>query len=870
MESLEARVQLAGVPMGVGASFGAWLKRRRKMLDLTQDALAVKVGCSVATIQKIESDERRPSRQIAELLAQQLEIPPDERVRFVKVARGEWGVDRLADTAPPTVSILTAPVSLPLPNLPIPPTPLVGRKAELTALTQLLNDPHCRLITLIGAGGMGKTRLAIEVAARQAGSFPDGAYFVSLASFSSPAFLSLAIADALGLKFQGQIEPRAQLLNYLLDKRLLLVLDNFEHLLSGAELLAEIMQCVPHVRLLVTSRERLNLAGEWVFEIRGLPVPMTEDERLSENSAVLLFAQCATRARSDFTLKAVEYEAAVRICQLVEGMPLGIELAASWVRVLSCPEIVREIENSLDFLATAARHVPERHRSLRAVFEHSWNLLPPGERELLRQLAIFHGGFRREAAEHVAGATLSDLMALVDKSLVRRTQTGRYDLHEVVRQYALAHLAVDRSAEAAVRERHSAYFLRLVAAREKAVRSAAQAETIRELMDEIDNIQAAWNWAVEHDRIALFGPAVRGLGVLYELIGWLCEGIEQLELATRSLQKQSDSTERAGVLGLALTMQALLYFRWGQFYRAQTLLDESLTLLRPIGDPALLVDSLVLNGVISHLMGQIDQAQVLTQEGLHCARIAGAEWFIAYALYNLGYVAGLLGRYEEGYQQMLDGLALWRAVGDPRYIALGLNFISPLAVTLGRSAEARAYLEESLQLCAQVNDRWGMGTAYRNLGMVALAQGYVAEAKSCIHKSLEIYTGYVTGWDIAQSLVYLGEATAAEGDVREAERIFRSALDLALESHATPLVLEALVGLAYLKVNTAQIDRVWSIIVSVVAHPASTQEIKDRAERLRAKLQARLTPQEVAGLQAQARNKPLEELMAEIVTTADC
>ena len=220
--------------MEVGASFGAWLKRRRRQLDLTQEALAEQIGCSVATIQKIESDERRPSRQIAELLAQHLAIPPDERAAFLKVARGELTVTRLTEGAPTIVFTPLPTASPPVFHLPIPPTPLVGRKAELAALAQLVNDPQCRLITVIGAGGMGKTRLALEAATRQAGDFSDGAYFVSLASFSSPAILPLAIADALGLKFQGQIEPRAQLLNHLLDKTLLMVLDNFEHLLSGA------------------------------------------------------------------------------------------------------------------------------------------------------------------------------------------------------------------------------------------------------------------------------------------------------------------------------------------------------------------------------------------------------------------------------------------------------------------------------------------------------------------------------------------------------------------------------------------------------------------------------------------------------------
>src|SRR5512135_2553797 len=576
--------------MEVGASFGAWLKRRRKALDLTQEALAGKVGCSIATIQKVEADERRPSRQIAELLAQHLAIPAAERVTFLRVARGELRVDRLAEAPLPLVSTLPVTSLPPSSNLPIPPTPLVGREAELAALSRLLFDPQCRLITLIGTGGMGKTRLAIEAATRHAAASSSGAYFVALASLSSPAFLAPAIADALGVKFQGPTEPRAQLLTYLRDKSLLLVLDNFEHLLSSVELLAEIMERIPDVKLLVTSRERLNLPGEWVFAIQGLPVPAVEQsDRLAENSAVLLFTQCAVRARNNFALEAGEYEAVVRVCQLVEGMPLGIELAASWVRVLSCQEIAREIESNLDFLATPMRRIPERHRSLRAVFEHSWSLLPSSERELLRQLAVFQGGFRREAAELVAGATLSGLMALVDKSLVRRTQSGRYDLHEVVRQYALAHLAEDPRGEAAVRERHSEFYLGLVKAREKTSHGAAQAETMRELTDEIDNIRAAWDWAVKHEKFGTIGPALRCFAWFCDMRGWLREGIERMELVVQVLRVRADDRERQ-VLGQALAQQGLLVEFQGQFSRAQTLFEESLAILRSIGDPLLLID----------------------------------------------------------------------------------------------------------------------------------------------------------------------------------------------------------------------------------------------------------------------------------------
>ncbi|MGH8631367.1 MAG: ATP-binding protein, partial [Burkholderiales bacterium] len=429
--------------------------------------------CSVATIRKIEADERRPSRQIAELLAEVLEIAPDERDIFMKVARGERRVDRLA---PPiqttrlrdlaTAGLLDYTTARPRDNLPTPPTPLIGRERELAEMARLLGDPQCRLLTLAGPGGIGKTRLAIEAADHQREAFADGAHFVSLAPIRSAEFIVPAIADAIGFAFYGAEDPKAQLLNYLSGKAPLLVLDNLEHLLEGVALLAEILERGPAVKLLATSRERLNLHGEWVLDIQGLPFPDEAGSAEVEGySAVALFVQTARRAHVDFVLAAEERPAVARICRLVEGMPLGIELAAAWVRTLSCREIAQEIERNLadprqgmDFLAASMRDVPERHRSIRAAFDHSWNLLSAEEQQVMRQLSVFRGGFRREAAEQVAGATLPLLSALVDKSLLRRTEAGRFDLHELVRQYAAAQLQADPQDEFVTCERFSHYY----------------------------------------------------------------------------------------------------------------------------------------------------------------------------------------------------------------------------------------------------------------------------------------------------------------------------------------------------------------------------------------------------------------------------
>src|SRR5512143_213336 len=398
------------------AYFGEWLKGRRKELDLTQAELAQRAGCSVPALRKIEAGERRPSKQLAGLLAKSLEIPTEDQITFMKVARGELNLERLAPpaSAPSSIYRPTPIPSLPLGNLPGMLTPFIGRETELASLDQLLVDPQCRLLTLVGPGGIGKTRLAIEAAARLPAAFADGVYFVPLASVITAHFIVPLIADALGFAFQSatRADPKTQLFRYLKGQQVLLLTDNLEPLLAepGIEVLAELLANTPQVKLLATSREPAGLQGEWVFEVQGLPIP---DSRYAEGSAqntgVELFLQRARRAHVGFTARPQDYPAIVRICQLVDGMPLGIELAAAWVRTLDCAEIAGEIERGLGFLSVSARDLPARHRSMRAVFDHSWKLLTAEEQRVLLRLSVFRGGFKREAAEQVAGATLAVL-----------------------------------------------------------------------------------------------------------------------------------------------------------------------------------------------------------------------------------------------------------------------------------------------------------------------------------------------------------------------------------------------------------------------------------------------------------------------------
>jgi predicted ATPase/DNA-binding SARP family transcriptional activator len=754
--------------------------------------------------------------------------------------------------------------------LPPQPTPFLGREEELEEIAVLLADSACRLLSVVGPGGMGKTRLALRVAERHAEEGGEAA-FVPLAPVGSAELLVPAVADALGLAFYGGTDPRTQLFNFLRERRTLLVLDNFEHLLEGAELLSEMLRHAPGVKLLVTSRVRLNLHEEWVFSIEGLPVP-AQGEGMKESSATALFVQSARRVTSGFTVGADERVAVARICRMVEGMPLGIELAAAWARMLSPQEIAQEIERSLDFLVNSQRNAPERHRSLRALFDHSWKLLSPPEQQALRRLSVFRGGFRRDAAEQVAGATLPVLSALVDQSLLRRAEGGRYDLHELLRQFAASKLQEEAEEERAARDLHSSYYLGLLHTRLKALEGVGQQAALVELGAEVDNLRAAWQWATEQGNFEAMRKAARSISRLFQMRGWLYEAAILFRRAVEVLENSEQAAgEHRAALGQMLVNQGYCYTILQDPEKVgRGLLNRAITLLRGSEEQTSLGEALSYASILAFKAGDFAEARPLAEEAIALSRQHGDAWILALTLNALGLVDQRVGRYEEARAHYAEAIAICRATGNLQGAALALNFDSDTAHALGKYAEARQALLESLEICRTLNDRWLTATALCQLGLVTHALGESAEAVSLFRESLSLFREVEDRWYVARTMNDLADVLCALERHGAAREVYREAFTTAVAEQARSVAMEALMGLTTLTARDegGPDEYLLSLLLYIQAHPASSEQTRNQAEQLWEKLQPRFSPQQIAAAQERAVTLTLEALAGEILQTA--
>jgi predicted ATPase/DNA-binding CsgD family transcriptional regulator len=720
-------------------------------------------------------------------------------------------------------------------NLPAQLTTFIGRIEELNELQKLLADPNCRMITLVGPGGSGKTRLAIEAARLITGDFSDGVSFVPLEPVGSVEFLVPAIADSIGFSLRGQEDPKVQLLRQLDEKQLLIVLDNFEHLMNASDLLSDILSSAPKVKLLVTSREALKLTEEWVLPVPGMRFPEDTDLADPHNyDSVRLFVERAQRVKRRYTPER-DWAAIVQVCRLTWGMPLAVELAASWISVLSCEEIVAEIERNLDFLASSLRNVPERHRSVRAVFEQSWSLLGPDECDVFARLSVFRGAFGREAAQAVAGASLPLLSALVDKSLLKPLPESRYRVHELLRQYALEKLSESPEYVSRTRDFHCAYYLDFLRRRTPDFIGGRQVEAASEIDGEIDNVRAAWQWAVDHVEAERLGASVFTLAQYWQYRSRYAEAVAALEAASESLKAQAPTDEILLALGIVLVELGWFRIRLGRLEDAEAALTDSRSIYRNLDAPpyaAFATDPCLALSVIATIKGEYLEAARLGEEALRTSekfQNLSNRHLAHYVLARAAILQGELGPAREHAQAAVD---IATAIDDRWGLAYPLFELGNVACAQGDFAAARGYYQVGYDLRREFEDQEGMAIALTRLGEVALRERSYDSAQGLYRQAISIYEEIHDKGGLAASLSGMAQTSAAGEDYEAARGHFARALQLAADIQHVPQILSLITGAGEMLVSEGDEASGIELLTLALRHPASDHETKAWARRV--------------------------------------
>jgi DNA-binding SARP family transcriptional activator/predicted ATPase len=663
-------------------------------------------------------------------------------------------------------------------NLPPQATPFIGRETELWELAELLENPDARLVTLVGPGGIGKSRLALQAAREQLGCFPDGIFFASLAAVNSADLILPTLADAVGLTFQGAQDPHAQLLDYLRGKQLLLVLDNLEHLLGEAQLLFEILRRAPGVVMLVTSRERLSLREERVYAVTGLSYPADDLEdgtssadALDGCSAIALFLESARRADHRFELDDEQLPYVVRIARLVEGMPLALELAAAWVTVRTCQELAGEIERNLDILTSALRNVPERHQSVRAAFEHSWNLLSEQEQRIFAGLSVFQGGFDLPAAEYVTGATGRLITELRHKSLIRSDTSGRLDLHPLLRQFAAEKLAAQPQVWADWNDRHSEYYSDLLAAAQSDLFGLQTSDTLRAIRLNLENHRAAWSRAIARAKWAQIDRSVASLARYFHFRGPFQVGEALVGSAVQEIEaciKAGEVPREEGSLTLARLLIA-----HARLLNAHAAYDEAIGSARR-----------ALEGLRTLQTGpgpyHTDDPATASGVGDGVKRTAndGLQELTATAHLVWGQALHLKADYGAARERLAQALALAREAAAPQVEASALLALGSVIVRQGGHEEAKRYYHRALGIYQELDDRQGESEAFNNLGVADYYQGEHRTSREYFEQAFKIRRAIGDRLGEGKTLNNLGNCSADLGDYAQARILYERALKI--------------------------------------------------------------------------------------------
>jgi predicted ATPase/DNA-binding SARP family transcriptional activator len=706
----------------------------------------------------------------ARILRDELDVAPAGATTtlYENIRLGKFDPVIVFSEFPPYVDTPAGTGGAPRHNLPPQITPFVGREFEIAALSELLLDPELRLVSIVAPGGMGKTRLAIELGSRMVDQFKNGVFFVELAPIMDSGNIIPAVADSIGYRYQqngrGQ---RQQVLDYLGNKQVLLILDNFEHLIAGgAELATEMLKAAPGLKILVTSRQHLNQAGEALFTLHGLMLPeLDAAENALQYAAIELFQQAARRARPDFMLTEGNRQYVIQICHLVQGMPLGILLAAPWLTVLSVAEIAAEIQDGLDILEAEGSDLPERLRSIRAVFDHAWSMMSEAEQQVFMKLAVFRGGFTREAGRRVANAALRQLQSLVNKALISRdADRDRFSVHELLRQYAEEKLHQSGLYRQA-RHDHSHYYLTFLAKGTADLKGSGQVSALKRIEVDYENIHEGWKDAVDRREHDLIGQSLEGMYLF-------CFLQSRLEDGKALFDREAGQAPHPAWLALGV-----------RFYRAEDSqsvlrerLESSLAGARERDDRSETAFCLHALGMLAHYVDQ-DPPQAIEYYD-QCAAIyrqLGEKYYLAQTLSKLGEAHQLLGQTELTLGYVNEAYQLQREIGDQMGESETLRALAMTAYQTGDYDAMYDFLDKALDIQLRTNYLVGQATSNLYIGYMAFMRGETVRGRELVEKGLAQALDVVDYSTQAWCFAVLAWIDCAVGDYASADQNLRKA-----------------------------------------------------------------------------------------------
>ena len=765
-------------------------------------------GVSATSINKLErGTHRRPRRGTLDLLATALGLAPQAHRDFIALGRGHQ-----------TATAATAPAQTPGETeqgpkkcqLPVPPTRLLGRADQLAHALELLARPDVRLLTLVGVGGCGKTHLGIEVAWKAAGSYPDGAWYVSLGPVHDPALIPSAVAHALGLEERGNRPLSEILVDYLSSRHLLLVLDNFEHLHPAALEVACWLQSCPRLQVLVTSRRALHIRGEYELAVPPLqlpdlsPLPALAD--LAHVPAVELFVERAQASVLGFELTERHASTVAAICHQLDGLPLALELAVPHLNVLSLETLSAYLAHWLDVLTDGAYDLPERQRSLRASLAWSYDLLTASEQRLFRYLAVFAGGAPRHAIESFGradGLSLREIPSVVEglrASNLIQTHEGvrgdkRFVLLETIRGFGWDRLTAEGE-EVAARTQHALYYLCLAEEAEPLLRQRDQARIVARLDEEHHNFRAALQWLLNQRACV---PALRltaALRPFWYTRGYVSEGRHWLEQAL-ALAAEDTAPVPEDVYGRALHSAGVLAYSQGDFDQAERRYEQSLAISERVGDHTGVGNALSNLGIVAQERGNLTRARDLYERALTLRQELGDRKGVAIALNGLGIVARRQRDLAQALRLNAMSLAIRRELADEQGIAISLINLGNVEMDDGQCDRAESLWEEALAIRRRLEDRRGIAETLVNLAYVAQMRGSMSQAKQLAQESHDMYQQTGDNSGLAWSLIVLATIACLQGDMARAEDLTRRSLKICRSMQAPTRIADCLDRLAF-------------------------------------------------------------------------